>query len=291
MNKTIIFVSVCMITYNHEKFISEAIEGVLMQKTDFPIELIIGEDCSTDKTREICIEYQRKYPNIIKLLLSEQNKGSIRNFIETMQAAQGKYIALCEGDDYWTDSYKLQKQVDFLEKNEGFVGCFHNSEERYYNNYQKSSTLYLNFSSDRTVTINDLTQANIVPTASVVFKNNLPKELFSDYFKELPVGDWPLHLLLLRSGNYYYIPQVMSVRNLNPESIWGMRDHIRNTQLVLKTYEKLFNSCWFSNDINEKLLHRKIFLDKQLAIEKEVDIFFRFKSYIKHFLLKIASKI
>ena len=123
--KNNIVVSVCMITYNHEQYIAEAIEGVLMQKTDFPIELIIGEDCSTDKTREICIAYQQKYPEIIKLQLPDKNKGIMRNFIENMQAAQGKYIALCEGDDYWTDPRKLQKQVDFLDANEDFSMCCH----------------------------------------------------------------------------------------------------------------------------------------------------------------------
>lgn len=110
-------VSVWMITYNHEKYISQALDGILMQKTNFNYEIVIGEDCSTDRTREICIEYQKKYPDKIKLLLNEKNIGVTPNFIQTLKACKGKYIALCEGDDYWTDSYKLQKQVDFLEAN------------------------------------------------------------------------------------------------------------------------------------------------------------------------------
>ena len=124
MNKKEILVSVCMITYNHDNYIKEAIEGVLMQKINFPIELIIGEDCSTDNTRKIVLEYADKYPNIIRPLLPEKNLGMTINFIKTMQEATGKYIALCEGDDYWTDPYKLQKQVDFLEANQeyGFIG-------------------------------------------------------------------------------------------------------------------------------------------------------------------------
>ena len=99
-------VSICVITYNQEKYIAQAIDGVLMQQTDFPIELIIGEDCSPDNTRKICLDYKNKYPDKIKLLLPDKNKGSMRNFIDTMQAANGKYIALCEGDDYWTDWQK-----------------------------------------------------------------------------------------------------------------------------------------------------------------------------------------
>ena len=94
-----VMVSVCMITYNHEAYIAQAIEGVLMQQTDFPIELVIGEDCSTDRTRAICLEYQQRHPGIIRLALRERNIGMMPNFVQTLQACEGKYIALCEGDD------------------------------------------------------------------------------------------------------------------------------------------------------------------------------------------------
>jgi len=109
-----------MITYNHETYISDAIEGVLMQKTTFPFELIIGEDCSTDNTRDICIEYQNKYPNIIKLNFPEKNMGVLHNFTNTLKSGNGKYIAFCEGDDYWIDSSKLQEQVNFLESHSDY---------------------------------------------------------------------------------------------------------------------------------------------------------------------------
>jgi glycosyltransferase involved in cell wall biosynthesis len=114
-----------MITYNHENYIRQAIEGVLMQQTTFPIELIIGEDRSKDNTRMICQDYQLKYPDKIRLFLPESNLGMIQNFRSTLQASTGKYIAICEGDDYWTDPLKLQKQVDFLESNEEYSVCFH----------------------------------------------------------------------------------------------------------------------------------------------------------------------
>lgn len=108
-------VSVCMITYNHAPFIADAIQGIVCQKTNFPIELVIGEDCSTDNTRKIIEQYQKDYPNIIRLLPNSENLGVMKNFYRTLNACNGKYIALCEGDDYWTDPLKLQKQVDFLE--------------------------------------------------------------------------------------------------------------------------------------------------------------------------------
>ena len=116
-------VSVFMITYNHEKFIAQAIEGVLMQKTNFPFELIIGEDCSTDRTREIVVDYAQRFPEIIKPILHEKNVGMKSNMNTCMQACSGKYTAICEGDDYWIDSLKLQKQVGFLEAHSDFSMC------------------------------------------------------------------------------------------------------------------------------------------------------------------------
>jgi len=108
--------SICFITYNHESYISTAIESFLMQKTDFDFDVVIGEDFSTDNTRKICEDFAKLNPNKIRLLPSDRNYGMIPNFIRTLEACRVKYIAICEGDDYWTDPYKLQKQVDLLEK-------------------------------------------------------------------------------------------------------------------------------------------------------------------------------
>lgn len=118
-------VSIVTITYNHEPYIRKCIEGVLMQQVNFPIEFIIAEDCSTDGTLAICKEYATKYPNLIQLITSENNVGAIVNERRAMKAAKGKYIAFCEGDDYWTDPLKLQKQVDFLEENPEYSVTFH----------------------------------------------------------------------------------------------------------------------------------------------------------------------
>src|SRR5271157_2282730 len=110
-------VSVFMITYNHEKFVGQAIESIVTQKVNFDFELIIGEDCSTDNTLDICNKYAKQYPDIIKLFPSEKNYGMMGNTVRVLYACTGKYIAMCEGDDYWCDPYKLQKQIDFLEAN------------------------------------------------------------------------------------------------------------------------------------------------------------------------------
>lgn len=113
-------VSVCMITYNHEKYIAEALNSVLMQKTNFDFEIVIGEDWSTDRTREIVLEYKAKHLDKIKLVLQEKNVGMTSNFYETLKLCSGSYIAICDGDDYWIDENKLQKQIDFLDKNKNY---------------------------------------------------------------------------------------------------------------------------------------------------------------------------
>ncbi|MFV8360221.1 glycosyltransferase [Flavobacterium sp. LS1P3] len=112
--------SICLITYNHEKFIRQAIEGVLIQKVDFDWELIIADDCSTDRTKEIILEYKEKHPDFIKLILQEKNVGAAKNWMDLITTPKSKYIAYFEGDDYWSDPLKLQKQIDFLEQNEEY---------------------------------------------------------------------------------------------------------------------------------------------------------------------------
>ena len=126
-------VSVCCITYNHVHYVKDALDGFLIQKTDFPYEICLGEDESNDGTREICKEYAEKYPDKIRLFLRSRkdviyingHATGRYNFIETLKECKGKYIALCEGDHYWTEPTKLQKQVDFLEANESYVMSFH----------------------------------------------------------------------------------------------------------------------------------------------------------------------
>jgi glycosyltransferase involved in cell wall biosynthesis len=121
-----ILVSVAVITYNQESFIKQTLDGIIFQKCNFEFEIVIGEDCSTDSTATICKEYAKTYPEKIKILEREKNLGFIANYNDTLSKCSGKYIAQCAGDDYWTDPFKLQKQVDFLENNPAYGLCFHN---------------------------------------------------------------------------------------------------------------------------------------------------------------------
>jgi glycosyltransferase involved in cell wall biosynthesis len=215
-------VSVCMISYNHQAFISRAIEGVLMQETNFPIELVIGEDCSTDGTREICLEYQHKHPNIIRVLPRNKNLGMMPNFIDTLENSKEKYIALCEGDDYWTDPLKLQKQVSFLEENPDFAICFHRVKMVF---EEESDEILSNENQKEISEFEDLALENYIHTPSCVFRNGL-FEKFPDWFYQSPVGDWVLHLLNAQHGKIKFLEDVMAVYRIHNNGVWSMKDPI-----------------------------------------------------------------
>lgn len=210
-----ILCSVLMITYNHEKYIAQAIDSVLMQRTNFDFEIVIGEDCSTDRTREIVLEYKAKHPDKIKLLLQEKNVGIHKNFTQTILSCKGKYIALLEGDDYWTDEYKLQRQVDFLENNPDFVLCFENTiDQNEISNENKISDP--NFD---VLVLKDLIRDGwFMRTGSIVFRNNVIKQFPEWYFKYRST-DYILHILLAQHGKIKFINQRSSVYRINEGGI------------------------------------------------------------------------
>ncbi len=219
-----IMVSVCMITYNHENFISDAIEGVLKQKTNFPIELIIGEDCSTDNTRNIIIDYANNYPEIIKLLLPEKNLGMSRNFLDTMQAASGKYIAICEGDDFWTDPLKLQKQVDILEKENDVVAVVTNASvcDKNGNLLEKNRIVIPPKNKEGMYNLHDFfIKISRYPTLTVVFRNMNMNFIRNEIqFLSNPfLADWTLWVLLHTMGDFYYLDEVTASYRINPNSV------------------------------------------------------------------------
>lgn len=234
-------VSVCMITYNHESYIAQAIEGILMQKTDFQFELIIGEDFSTDKTRNICLDYERKFSGKICILQGKKNLGMIPNFIKTLDECRGKYIAICEGDDYWIDTEKLQKQVDFLESNHDFSMCFHKVEVKYENDEAKN---YISNPYQKEIsTFEDLAEGNFIHTLSCLFRNNLFDE-FPAWLKTSPVGDYPLHLLNAQFGKIKFFDDVMGVYRINDGGIWESKSQISRSEKmfwVVKTCKNHFS--------------------------------------------------
>jgi glycosyltransferase involved in cell wall biosynthesis len=241
-----------MITFNHEAFISQAIEGVMMQQNSFPIELIIGEDCSSDNTRKICQEYASKYSEI-NLLLSETNLGMMPNLIRTLHACTGKYIAICEGDDYWTDPYKLQKQVDFLDANEDFAICSHRMQTLYEGDDNEPDLSDQNIQKDIS-TIEDLAQGNVhIYTASCVFRNGLIGK-FPDWFYQTPAGDYSLHMLNAQFGKIKSLPDIMGVYRVHRAGLWSNNNMVNKYEITEKVLYLMLNH--FTPPINTILLKR-----------------------------------
>jgi glycosyltransferase involved in cell wall biosynthesis len=211
-------VSVKMITYNHEFYIAQAIEGVLMQETDFSIELIIGEDCSTDRTREIALDYQKKYPDIIRVLTSEKNVGMHKNARRTEKACRGKYIAFCEGDDYWHHPLKLQKQVDYLEAHPE-CGLVHSAADILIqkenklikwdkNNFRKIPHGYI---------FEDLLVFNFIKTLTACVRRDLVLDYLKKYKpqeKKWMMGDRPLWMEISKHYKIGYIPESLGIRRV-----------------------------------------------------------------------------
>jgi len=260
MEKQQALVSVCMITYNHEQYIREAIEGVLMQKTNFPVELIIGEDCSTDNTRVICLKYYQRYPEIIRLQLPDKNKGSMKNFIENMQAANGKYIALCEGDDYWTDPYKLQKQVDFLEVNEDYGMCCSN----YYVLKNNICTDYFNFYGEdffkqyglyRNTKIQDISlelllKHNFIGTLTVMFRKKLIEVKYLSIEMQYKMGDYPLWLEFARKMKIAKLPDYTAVYRFLEESASHTNDEFKSYVFSISVIDLRYDFAKKNNLLN-----------------------------------------
>lgn len=205
-------VSVCSIAYNQEAFLRETLNSILSQNTSFPYEIVIGEDCSTDNTRKICIEYQQKYPAKIRLLLPQKNVGMIPNFFNSIKSCRGKYIAFCEGDDYWTDPHKLQKQVDFLESNSTYIGTFHRAH--FLNERNGADTCYPVWYKEN-VEFTDAVREWLIPTNTLMFRNtnDFP---FSHFENKLTYsGDRLMHLLLTDKGPIHYMHETMAVYRIH----------------------------------------------------------------------------
>ena len=197
MNYGQIKVSICCITYNHSDYIEQALNGFLNQITDFEFEICIGEDESVDGTREICEDFASKHPDKIRLFLRDRSEDKFikkglpgrKNFIETLQSCRGKYVAICDGDDYWTDPKKLQKQVDFLENNEDYFMCFTNSMIVDKNDNIIQSQFFLN--SKHSFNANDLFQKkNPISTLTTMFKSEYLTDDVLKNIKGSIWGDW-----------------------------------------------------------------------------------------------------
>ncbi len=229
--------SVACITYNHENYVAEALDGILMQETDFPFEIIIHDDCSTDMTVDIVVKYAEKYPTIIKLILQEENQYSqgIKPDVATFKKAIGKYIAMCEGDDYWIDSKKLQIQLDEMRKIENCQMSFHPAIDIWEDSSRKDGITTKQADGNKLFSTNEiiLGGGGFCPTASLIFRKeaitNLP-----EWFNKAPFGDYFLQIFGSLKGGALYIDRPMSVYRRNTTGSWS------STMLDIKKKEKEF---------------------------------------------------
>ena len=200
-------VSICCITYNHAQFIRKCLDGFLMQQTNFPIEILIHDDCSTDGTTEIIREYEAKYPNLIFPLYEEENQYQQGKAAEidfyNYRRARGKYIAYCEGDDYWTDLLKLQKQVDFMEANPEYSVCFHACQKYDVgrNKYIQRETLHEDCDIDLDVFLNS-SQLAIAQPLTMLFRRSKLREEWKNYNSHYCDTVEITHLLLEGKGRF-----------------------------------------------------------------------------------------
>lgn len=239
-------VSTCIITYNHEDYIEDCIKGALAQKIS-KHEIVIGDDCSADKTSQICQKYQSKYPDIIKYYRRKKNLGMIGNWIKTIKQCKGKYIALCEGDDYWTDPIKLQKQVDFLEANEEY-GLAHGNCDFLYQKTQKTVKSVDIYQKD----IDDLDKKNIfyellhsrykIRTATVLFKKELLDTLKSNDL-QFKMGDTVLWLNFSQKTKFKFFKDTFSVYRLTPNTASRPKNRALASRFQLSMYEMRIYMC------------------------------------------------
>jgi len=216
-----ITVAVAVITYNHEKYIRETLLSIIQQNIDFSMKIIVTNDYSTDQTHSICMELAGKYPELIEYENSPVNRGAMGNWFHTLKKCQdsgAKYIAICEGDDYWIDQEKLKKQVAFLNENKEFSSCFTN----FYVNEDNVLTKHNNlFPSEKSVfSIWDILKENMIGTLTVVFRNG---SLFPISPYNLPFGDWPLHINNAVRGKTKYLDFRTAAYRVHQNGMWSKK--------------------------------------------------------------------
>lgn len=235
-------VDIPMCVYNHEKFISQAIEGVINQKTDFNYRLIIGEDCSTDNTREIVKEYLLNYPDKIVAIFHDKNVGAYENSRILFESCNSKYIALCDGDDFWTDPLKLQKQIDFLESNADYILCSANASVDNLTN-KSFRSVYCHYNEDKSFDQRQVLMGFYCPTLSMVFRNHL-KDL-PEWFHDVKSGDTFLQLILSQYGKFYFMNFIAGVYRQHNAGISNLNDQIEwyeNNIIHLQKFKKIINT-------------------------------------------------
>lgn len=216
-----------MIAYKHGEFVGQAIESIVTQETDFKYNLLIAEDKSPDNTRQVCEGYAAKYPDKIILLPSDKNHGSMANFVRVLKECTAPYIAICEGDDYWTDTKKLQKQYDLMEQHLDMTLCF--TDFKLVDEHDHPLPKYPDLPVKPRYTLKDVVnmRQNYIRTASLFFRNILQYP-YPDYFNKAINGDIALHILLLVKGDAILLPDVTMAYRKHSGGLTASPEHVAN---------------------------------------------------------------
>lgn len=239
-------VSACIITHNHKNFIEKCLRGAIAQKIE-NYEIVVGDDCSDDNTSQIIEKYYKKHPILIRHIRRDSNLGMNMNWLETIKSSKGKYIALCEGDDYWTDSYKLQKQVDFLDSNPDYAICFHRVSK--VDSDGKSLETNLKIVED-TTDIMDLAKGNFIHTPSVVFRNDFK---IPNWFSNTTLADWTLYLISIGGRKIKFLNEVMACYRIHNNGIWSMKSDRDKRKGTIETIHVMLRSSFFEKKV-ERIL-------------------------------------
>ncbi|GAB3219701.1 glycosyltransferase [Algoriphagus aestuariicola] len=264
--------SVCMIAYNVGRFIGDAIDGVLNQKADFNIELVISNDCSSDNTEEVVLKFAQDHPqgNWIKYKRQEKNLGSTLNYLWALDNCTGDFIAICDGDDYWTDAFKVQKQVDFLESHPQYIGSFHNRHKCDINGKIISSSIQKH--EKRNWRLDDfISEKPEIPSASVIFRKPLIFKLPMEFQKVVINGDTFLWVYTLKFGDFYFDANIgPSVYRIHPQGLWSSKSSYRKSQLSLNTYQLLDAAFPGRNSVKSQIFNIRFHLFYYAMKEKEL---------------------
>lgn len=275
--------SVCIRTYNSAKFIIEALDSVLMQETNFPFEIIVSDDCSIDGTQDILRDYQGRFPNVIHLILHEKNLGGPNNLRCVIETSKAQYINCLDGDDFFLVKDKLQKQVDFLESHHEYAACFHNTY-----NTTEDGTPYAKFNPDDFCFVHDahdfIRERWFVPIHSAVIRREYIE--FPEWYDSVMNDDYVIHLMVVRHGAYYYMPDVMAAyRHHANEISTAYKDLILiNTQLkTILVHTKPMYPIEYADDFDYRIteLEREIRHEKQLV--HPIWRWFNHKTYTRTF--------
>lgn len=311
-----IMVTVLCLAYNQEKYIDETLKGLVTQQTDFKYEIIIHDDVSTDSTRNIIDKYVLEYPQKIKVIYQSENQYSKGvNIISTfmLPLAKGKYIAFCEGDDYWCSKDKLQKQVDFLEKHDDYSACVHqtiefncrNSKQRYISKYSK----------DGVVNFNDIVKGGnqVYQLSSLVFRREYMDKVPTFVYMMMPVLDYPLSIYLAVKGKIYFFNDTMSIYRLySTEDSWTSNNSedinkerwCENCRLIIEMLTLVKGYCNRYNKEIDKVIQKYnydidkyqygkwiVFNKKYISLFKEMSIKQKVRCLTPNFVIDLYKRV